>query len=396
MAGARRRDLPSNLLAFCRVLRSAIPNVTAGRVIDAYRGLSYVDITREEDFRAVLLANLVSSREDQPVFETLYEAFWRPWDEAMEPPWADGSSGDAGPTLELPLSDALARELSELLEPAGEEMEEGPGHPGEDTDVMAYSRAEVLAEKSFEDFTPDEMRELQRLLQRMRSKLATAFSRRYKAGFRGPEVDLRRSFRHSLRYGGEMVRLARRRRKVRKLRLSLLCDVSGSMDRYSKFLLQFVYGLENQVAGVEAWVFSTRLTEVTRILRGHSYGASLDEIARSVHDWSGGTAIGRCLWEFVQGPASGGRVNRRSVVIIISDGWDRGDVALLTKAMRELKGRAFKLIWLNPLLGSPNYQPLCAGMRAALPFADYFLPAHNLDSLFRLSRTLEALGREVG
>lgn len=394
VGGAQRRDLSSNLLAFCRVLRNAIPHVTAGRVIDAYRGLSYIDITREQDFRAVLQANLVSSQEDMPIFEAMYAAFWRPWDDSIDAPWADGSGGDTGMTLELPMSEAMADQLSELLEPGGEEMEEGQGQPGDDTDVLAYSRAEVLSEKSFEDFTPDEMRELQRLLQRMRPKLATALSRRYKAGFRGPEVDLRRSFRYSLRYGGEMLRLAHRRRKVKKLRLSLLCDVSGSMDRYSKFLLQFIYGLENQVAGVEAWVFSTRLTEVTRILRGRSYGQSLDQIARSVHDWSGGTAIGQCLWEFARGPGQR-RVNRRSVVIVISDGWDRGDVTLLTRAMKELKGRAFKLIWLNPLLGSPNYQPLCAGMRAALPYADYFLPAHNLDSLFRLSRTLEALGKQI-
>ena len=393
--GARRRDLQSNLLAFCRVLRRAIPHITAGRVVDACRGLDHIDVTREEDFRAVLQANLISSQEDLPIFDALYAAFWRPWSEGLEPPWAaGGAAGDAGFTLELLGAEALAERLTELLEPGGDEPEEGEGEPGDESDVMAYSRTEVLTNKSFEDFTPDEMRQLLRLLRRMRPKLATAPSRRYRAGFRGPEVDLRRSFRNSLRYGGEMIRLARRRRKVRRLRLTLLCDVSGSMDRYSKFLLQFVYGLENQLAGVDAWVFSTRLTEVTRLLRGHTYGQSLDEIARSVHDWSGGTAIGHCLWQFVRGPGQR-RVNRRSVIIIISDGWDRGDITLLAKAMRDLKGRAFKVIWLNPLLGSPSYQPLCAGMRAALPYADYFLPAHNLESLMRLSRTLQVLGKEI-
>src|ERR1051325_3983850 len=140
--GARRRDLGSNLLAFCRVLRKAIPNVTAGRVIDTYRSLACIDISQEPDFRSVLQANLVSSQEDLPIFDMLYDAFWRPLASSDEIPWAsENGSGAPGRPLALPFSEELAAQLGEMLEPAGQEMEEGPGQPGEETDVMAYSRA---------------------------------------------------------------------------------------------------------------------------------------------------------------------------------------------------------------------------------------------------------------
>jgi len=263
-----------------------------------------------------------------------------------------------------------------------------------DGDALAYSAVEALGRKDFEDFTSEEIKLMRRVLHRLTPKLATALSRRTTASFRGASIDLRRSFRRNLRYGGDPVILAHKRKKVRKLHIALLCDVSGSMDRYSRFLLQFIYGLQHQMTGINAWVFSTRLTEVTSYLKRHSYERSLEEIAASVHDWSGGTTIGNCLYDFVRGPGRG-RIDRRTVVIVISDGWDRGDVTKLSDAMRQMKQQAHKIIWLNPLLGNPQYQPLCAGIRAALPYTDYFLPAHNLDSLIKLTKTLEVLGRNL-
>ncbi len=395
LGGASGRDLGENLLAFCRVLRTVAPNITAGRVIDACRSLSGIDLGNREDFHTALKANLISSQDDQPAFEALFQLFWNPLDTNADSSWFQKPplDQDALIQLDLPISQSLQQQVIDLMSKAWDDASEDEGASTE-SNSPAYSPAETLTTKDFADFTPDEIQDMRRVLEKLTPKLATALSRRTTASFRGPEVDLRRSFRLNMRYGGDIMRLARKRKKVQKLRIALVCDVSGSMDRYSRFLLQFMYGLENELTGVDAWVFSTRLTEVTPYLHGRSYDECLEHIAQTVHDWSGGTTIGSCLYEFAQGPAKT-RLSRRSVLIIISDGWDRGDVAVLDKAMRLLKRQTHTIIWLNPLLGSPNYQPLCAGMQTALPYADYFLPAHNLSSLIKLTKTLTALSRSL-
>jgi hypothetical protein len=204
---------------------------------------------------------------------------------------------------------------------------------------------------------------------------------------RGHLVDLRRSIRQSLRRGGEIIDLLRRERKIQKTRVVLLCDVSGSMDLYSRFLIQFVYALQHAVSRVETFVFSTGLSRITGSLEADDLRAALDEVARRVPDWSGGTKIGRSFRRFLDEHAAAA-LDRRTVVIIISDGWDTGDAELLEDAMAEMRRRAGRVIWLNPLLASPGYEPICQGMRIALPYVDIFAPAHNLESLRRLERYL--------
>ena len=395
VGGAHRRDFQDNLLAFCRALRTVIPNVTAGRIIDAVRSLGYVDISNKIDFHNVLKSNLLSSHEDEEAFDSLYELFWQPLDANADARRINRSRQTGDETrIDIPVpDDPYAQNQVRYQTPEAATDEDGDGSSN-DADALAYSPNEVLAAKNFEDYTEADVAALRRVLDHLAPKLATMLSRRTKSSFNGPQIDLRRSFRNSLRYGGEVMQLARKQRKVRKLNITLLCDVSGSMDRYSRFLLQFMYGLENQMTGVHAWVFSTRLTEVTDFLRRRSYQESLDAIAQSVHDWSGGTTIGTCLRQFAA-DTTHNHLNRRSVVIVMSDGWDRGDVELLDKAMRSLKRQTQAIIWLNPLLGNPSYQPLCAGIRAALPHSDYFLPAHNLDSLIKLTKTLNTMSRTL-
>jgi uncharacterized protein with von Willebrand factor type A (vWA) domain len=209
-------------------------------------------------------------------------------------------------------------------------------------------------------------------------------------GARG-EVDLRRSLRAASRHG-EVVDLARRRRRRNRLDLVALCDVSGSMDVYSNFLVAFLYALEQEEARVHAFVFSTRLFEVTGLLRRQSLDDALAAIAGTVNAWSGGTRIGACLREFNLHHARR-LVGPRTVVIVMSDGWEREDTELLAREMAWLHRRAFSVIWLNPLRGRRGYEPLAKGMAAALPHTDHFLAAHNLDSLIRAGRTLEVLAR---
>ena len=231
---------------------------------------------------------------------------------------------------------------------------------------------------------------MRRLIRRIAPAVRSAVSRRHRAHRRGRAIDLRRSLRTAVRRHGEVRDLARRRRRRRRIDVVVLADVSGSMDRYSEFLVQFIYGLQQELRGVSTFVFSTRLFEVTPVLRARSFASALRLLERSVEGWSGGTQIGSALEQFNRRYARE-RVHRRTVVIVLSDGWDRGDGALVGREMERLQRRAKRLIWLNPLLGQPRYRPLSEGMAAALPFCDDFLPAHNVESLERFGRHLLAI-----
>ena len=247
------------------------------------------------------------------------------------------------------------------------------------------SDRELLMERDFSAFPADQLDELARLTILIARRLASRLSRRKRPTRRRGVVDLRRTVRFNL-MRGEFVELKRRERKRKKVRLILLCDVSGSMDLYSRFLLQFLYALQNVFGRVETFTFSTRLTRVTDHLKGRPYRQVLKRLS-DVRDWSGGTRIGECLAEF---NLDWGRrlLNRDTIVLVLSDGWDTGDPDLLAGELLKIKRRAARLIWLNPLLGNPAYQPLTRGMAAALPILDRFAPAHNLASLRELAGQL--------
>jgi len=215
-------------------------------------------------------------------------------------------------------------------------------------------------------------------------------SRRKKPAVKGDGIDLRRSMRKSIKYGGELMEIARHKPRVNKTRIALLCDISGSMDCYSRFLILFMYGLQNEPGRVETFVFSTGLNRTTHLLRTSEIGRALERISAHSLGWSGGTKIGASLSAFNRQFAPS-LVNHHTVVVIMSDGWDCGDTELLAHEMTALKRRCHQIIWLNPLLASERYQPLCKGMQAALPHLDFFLPAHNLESLIALGRTLQTL-----
>ena len=252
--------------------------------------------------------------------------------------------------------------------------------------VPRQSDRESLGEKDFSTFAADDLKEITRVAARIARRLASRPSRRWRPAARGTRIDMRRTVRQSLKTGGEDVELDYRERKPRKTKLVAVCDVSGSMDLYSRFLLQFLYALQNNFARVETFVFSTRLSRVTPQLKGERYAGALTRLARDVHDWSGGTRIGASLTTFAsEWPRM---LDRRTVAIVLSDGWDTGEPEQLGDALRTIRARAGRVIWLNPLLGGPGYQPLTRGMQAALPHVDVFAPAHNLASLQALARYL--------
>jgi uncharacterized protein with von Willebrand factor type A (vWA) domain len=245
--------------------------------------------------------------------------------------------------------------------------------------VPGASDTESAATKDFSEFTHEELEEVSRLARRMVRRLARRPSRRWRPVRRGHRVNLRRSLRLSLKTGGELIELSYKERRPKRTKLVVICDVSGSMDLYSRLLLQFVYGLQNSFAKVESFVFATSLSRITGELKNKTYQRALDRLSASVHGWSGGTRIGASLATFNDRWLS--RIDKRTIVIILSDGWDTGEPEQLAAALSLLKRRAGRLIWLNPLLGSAEYAPITKGMQAALPFINVFAPAHDLASL---------------
>jgi uncharacterized protein with von Willebrand factor type A (vWA) domain len=255
--------------------------------------------------------------------------------------------------------------------------------------VKTWSDSGALAAKDFAAFTTDELAEARAALSRLVWQPGTRRTRRWVRG-RGARVDLRRAIAESLRTGGDVVKLPRRTRRVRPRPLVLLCDVSGSMERYSRMLLHFAHAVTQRHQRVETFLFSTRLTRVTRELRAAGPDEALAAVSESVADWSGGTRIGAVMKEFHQ------RWARRvlhggPVALLISDGWDRGDPVELGEQIARLQRSCHRLIWLNPLIGTADYAPLTRGLQAALPFVDDFLPVRTLTNLAQLALHLNAL-----
>ena len=384
----RGRGTQANTLMFGRVLKDLGFRLGLSQVIDANRCLPLIDIRSRPDFHRTLSANLLQDHEDISLFDQVFEAFWQgdmeiePGIETMEvpaqsPDEALESSDDSGGSMEETVAEREGASDDSATDP-------------EPLMVPTYSPNEQLNEKDFSEMGIEESRAVTQAILLIASKIATQVSRRKKRARRGTEIDPRGTMRRNIKYGGEVIELVARKRRIKKTRVVLLCDVSGSMDCYSRFLIQFMYGLQNELWGVETFVFSTTLSRITHLIRTKNIGNALDKISKSVLGWSGGTNIGRSL-EIFNRDFAASTVTHRTVVVIISDGWDRGDVGVLERQMQALKRRCGKMIWLNPLLASENYEPLCKGMQAALPYLDLFLSAHNANSLVHLGHTMRKL-----
>jgi uncharacterized protein with von Willebrand factor type A (vWA) domain len=374
----RARDLVTETVRFCRLLRARGLAITPAESRDAVRALEVVDLGDRTEVHRALRTVLATRVEDFPTFDATFDAFWRGLSSAAGPAGAGEAAGPA-PAVDahFPRAKDAAVEFADWTDVA-----EGEGEP---VGLPGVSDLEAAMGKDFSTFDAAQLAEVERLAVQIARRLATRRSRRLRPSRRRGRVDLRRTVRLSLTRG-ELIELARRQRRILKTKLVILCDVSGSMDLYSRLLLQFLYAMQNQLGRMETFVFSTRLSRVTEELSHASYRGALARLG-DVRDWSGGTRIGESLRAFIEGWPR--LVDRDTVVIVLSDGWDTGDPAVLSEALRAIRRRAGKVIWLNPLLGSPDYQPLTQGMQAALPHLDAFLPAHNLESLRALARHLK-------
>ena len=376
------RALSHAVVAFGALLRRHSLPLTPLQITDAVRALDHLDLGDRDEVQRGLRAVMVGRPEEAPTFDRCFEAFWRARSDADAV--AEALAGPAMPE-EAPgsaIESEGARRERLALEGWSEGGDEDEG--GEPLGVPAASELEAMTTRDFSTFSADQLDELLRLTEQIARRLARRLSRRRRPVRRRGRLDLRRTLRANLTRG-EIIELRYRQRKRRKVRLVLLCDVSGSMDLYSRFLLQFLFALQNVFGRVETFIFSTRLTRITELLRGRSYRQVLRRLT-DVRDWSGGTRIGESFAQFNREWPH--LVDRRTIVIVLSDGWDTGDPDVLATELLRIKRRAGRVIWLNPLLGNPSYEPLTRGMAAALPLVDHFAAAHNLAALRDLAGRL--------
>jgi uncharacterized protein len=345
--------------------------------VDAIQATGWIGVSSRTDLRATLCALLVHRQEDLPLFNEAFDLFFR----------AHGTSG-----LDLPLFSLGERARVVTRRDAGTPRQldvEGPESDAAAAAAFAlgaYSTVEVARTKDFADFTAAELEAARRLLMRLRWEPGIRRTRRWRRSVRG-DLDMSRLLRKNVMRGGELIELPRRVRRDAPRPIVLLADVSGSMDRYSRMLLAFASGLTRSARQVESFVFATRLTRVSRHVAATGGHRVVSRAVRDLHDWGGGTRIGDALRTFNTTWAR--RVMRHGpVVLIVSDGWDRGDPELLSRELARLRRRCSRVIWLNPLLGSASYEPLTRGMQAALAHIDDFLPAHNLQSIEQLATHL--------
>ena len=365
-------------VAFGRVLRGAGLRVGTDRLVEFARAVGELDAGRRDDVYWAGRITLVSRPEDIETYDRAFEQFWD-----------RGAEAKARPRPKTRLS---IPEPDRSVMPSKERAERNEG--GEEAVKLRYSPVEVLRTKDFALYSQEEFAELHRLLADLRLSGALKRSRRLEPAHRGRH-DPRRTLRGAMRTGGETLRHRFRRARIQPRKVVLLCDVSGSMGPYSRALLRFLHAGVVSGARLEAFSMGTRLTRITRELATRDPDVALRQAAGAVRDISGGTRLGDTLKEFVDRWGQRG-IARGAVVVILSDGWDRGDVNVLAEQMQRLERLAYRVIWVNPLKSAPGYKPLAAGMAAALPHVDVFLSGHNFESLEELAGAIAAAAERDG
>ncbi len=378
--------LVHNIVVFARLLRHLGINVSATQVRDFFHALAYIDLSQRVQVKEAARCLFVTRRDDLHLFDQAFDWFWRRRDYSQE---ARRAAAAITPAFVKPPPPAkfFTTELGSL------EKDRAP-QQGKIVAIQTYSQHETLRRKDFGAFTRSEIKEAKQLMRALPWRTGERATRRMMRG--GDECfDARATMRCNLKYGGELLDPAWKKTRYKPRPLVVLCDISGSMENYSRMLLHFVHALRERRDGyiathTECFVFGTQLTRITRQLRTRSVERALRGVADAVADWSGGTRIGDAVKTFNFRWAR--RVLRPgAVVLLISDGWDRGDPDVLAREMARLKRNVFRTIWLNPLLASADYEPLTRGLQAALPYVDDFLPAHNFSSLEGLARLLSTL-----
>ena len=383
--------LATNVVHFARTLRTAGLRVGPGQVLRAIEAVEAAGLRSRDDFYWTLHSVFVNRRDQREIFDQAFHVYWR------NPRLLEKMMEMLLPQVGLPADEdkrkQLSRRLQEALQPGRGESPEGKESEPPEVEVEAtftVSDREVLQHRDFEQMSQAEIDEALRAISRLRLPVPERRTRRYRSARRGPRVDFRGSLRRALRPEG-LIELRRREPRRRPPPLVILCDISGSMARYTRMFLHFMHAITNDRDRVFCFTFGTRLSNVTRALRNRDVDVALQKASAQVEDWSGGTRIGQALHEF------NNRWSRRvlgqgAVVLLITDGLDREGAAGLAEEMERLHKSCSRLIWLNPLLRYGGYEPKSQGNKAMLPHVDEFRPVHNLESLGGLIAALDVKG----
>ncbi|QHT70386.1 VWA domain-containing protein [Rhodocytophaga rosea] len=370
----RQTSLSRNIVQFCRFLRQHGFTLSVEEEATALQSLSFIDYSSNHLFRQALKSVLCRSLKQVEAFDDLFTEYWKELEKALE----SGVQTQAKPVHKPGVQETSFKALKSWLN----------GNKNEETEEAAlYSRHQSLSQTDFSKVPSSELDELMRVIKALARRLAAQQNRRYEHSLKIDQPDLRRTLRKNMRLGGELMEIAFKKPKRNREKLILLCDVSKSMELYSAFLLQFMFAFSQVYSHTETFVFSTSLHNISPLLKKQDFTSALQLMQSQHHNWYGGTRIGESLHQFVQ-EYSGKLLNKRTTVLILSDGWDSGDIDLLEQSISHIHARSKKVIWLNPLAGFSAYQPSVAGMKAAMPYIDIFAPAHNAESLRKLGKWL--------
>lgn len=370
----RQTSLSKNVVQFCRFLRQHNFSISTKEERDVIMALQWVDYSNPQIFSAALQAVLCRSEAQVKLFEELFQHYWKELARAV-----DAKEKRKEEQKPRPLAtEASFKTVQAWLNGSKNK---------EDLDMVSFSKSEALSQKDFSLVPINEIDELMRLLKALAKQLAAQVNRRYEKSNSSDLPDLRRTLRQNMRRGGELLDLLFRKPKRNRTRLVLLCDVSKSMELYSSFLLQFMYSFQQVYRRMETFVFGTTLQHITHLLKQNNFTQSLRLLSAQGESWNSGTRIGESFSHFVNEHAA--RVlNKQTIVIILSDGWDTGNTEKLSQSMEQIKARSKRMIWLNPLAGFEGFHPDTAGLQAALPYVDVLAPMHNAESLRNLGRWL--------
>ena len=382
--------IAENILNFSRILRSAGLSVGPPEVLDAIRSLSLVGFSEREDLYWLLFSNFVKKSEQRKIFDQAFHIFWK------NPKIIERMMSELLPVVRVENNDAeqISRRVSEAMTPVAQQFdnENESGSEIEFDASFTFSNDEVLQEKDFEQMSQDEIEEAKKAIQELKLPISNVRTRRYRSSDRGHKIDLRRTLKGVLREP-ETMPLAFKINRSRHPPIVILCDISGSMDQYSRMFLHFMHAVTNDRGRTHCFTFGTRLTNISRHLQRKDVDQALDNASQSVKDWSGGTRIGYCLKQF-NNQWSRRVLAQGAVCILVTDGLDRDQSDGLEKEMDRLNKSVKRLIWLNPLLRYEGFEPKAQGIRKMLPYVDDFKSAHNIKSLSELSNIISSVDRE--
>ena len=366
---SRRTSLTEHIVQLCRHFRTQGFVIGPNEEADALKALSVVILDSPYTFKSVLAAVLVKSVREWRLFDDLYQEYWAQLEKAEDSKVKDSTEASANHKEEeknphlFNIKDWHSNKTSK-----------------EEADIAQFSSFKNYTQKDLSLFNDHELEELKKMVIQMARRLSRKQSRRLKSSNTGKTFDLRRSIRKNMRRGGEMLEIAYRTNKKKNIKLLLICDVSKSMELYSQFLILFVYAFQQVYSKIESFVFSTELFRITEELKERSLQEALEKISAEVPAWGGGTRIGESLWQFVQ--SYGDKLlDKQTIVLIISDGWDTGEGDSLENSMSFIHKKSKKIIWLNPLAGRKDWKPEVKAMNLCLPYIHSLAPAHNIESL---------------